>query len=260
LIEAGGRGNLAAGFLLRRFRVFPANHLHSAAAMKMARRVIVPLYTASGAAALVYEVVWTRMLALHLGHTVAAASTVLAAFMGGPHLTVYGNAQDGVGNTMNGGQVIIHGSVGDVMGYAMRGGTILVRGSVGYRAGIHMKSFKRQVPCIVVGGSAGDFLGEYMAGGTLVVLGLDQPGPPVGRWVATGMHGGAIYVRGELPADRTGSEVTAAPAGADDEPVLFPLLEEFAAAFDLSAAELKALSFTRLAPVSHRPYGNHYAG
>jgi glutamate synthase domain-containing protein 3 len=188
------------------------------------------------------------------------AGNDLAAFMDGPHLTVYGNAQDGVGNTMNGGQVIIHGSVGDVMGYAMRGGTILVRGNVGYRAGIHMKSFKRQVPCIVVGGSAGDFLGEYMAGGTLVVLGLDQPGPPVGRWVATGMHGGAIYVRGELPVDRTGSEVTAAPAGSDDEPVLFPLLEEFAAAFDLSAAELKALSFTRLTPVSHRPYGNHYAG
>src|SRR5438067_8089014 len=47
------------------------------------RRVFVLLYTASGAAALVYEVAWTRMLTLQLGHTVAAASTVLAAFMGG---------------------------------------------------------------------------------------------------------------------------------------------------------------------------------
>ncbi|MGE5509316.1 MAG: glutamate synthase, partial [Chitinophagales bacterium] len=74
------------------------------------------------------------------------AGNDLAAFMDGPRVTVYGNAQDGVGNTMNGGRVVIHGSAGDVMGYAMRGGTILVRGSVGYRAGIHMKSFKRQVP------------------------------------------------------------------------------------------------------------------
>jgi spermidine synthase len=41
------------------------------------------LYAASGAAALVYEVTWTRLLTLQLGHTVAAASTVLAAFMGG---------------------------------------------------------------------------------------------------------------------------------------------------------------------------------
>jgi len=47
------------------------------------RRLFVLLYAASGAAALVYEVTWTRMLTLQLGHTVAAASTVLAAFMGG---------------------------------------------------------------------------------------------------------------------------------------------------------------------------------
>jgi len=40
-------------------------------------------YAASGAAALIYEVAWTRLLTLYLGHGVAAASTVLAAFMGG---------------------------------------------------------------------------------------------------------------------------------------------------------------------------------
>jgi len=51
--------------------------------MTSARRVFVLLYAASGAAALVYEVAWTRLLTLQLGHTVAAASTVLAAFMGG---------------------------------------------------------------------------------------------------------------------------------------------------------------------------------
>jgi spermidine synthase len=47
------------------------------------RRLFVGLYACSGAAALVYEVTWTRLLTLQLGHTVAAASTVLAAFMGG---------------------------------------------------------------------------------------------------------------------------------------------------------------------------------
>src|SRR4051812_17246937 len=47
------------------------------------RRIFILLYAASGAAALVYEVTWTRQLTLQLGHTVAAASTVLAAFMGG---------------------------------------------------------------------------------------------------------------------------------------------------------------------------------
>src|SRR5215470_8657337 len=47
------------------------------------RRLFLLLYAASGAAALIYEVAWTRLLTLQMGHTVAAASTVLAAFMGG---------------------------------------------------------------------------------------------------------------------------------------------------------------------------------
>ena len=38
-----------------------------------AGRLFVSLYCASGAAALVYEVTWTRLLTLQLGHTVAAA-------------------------------------------------------------------------------------------------------------------------------------------------------------------------------------------
>ena len=51
--------------------------------MLRSRRLFVALYAVSGAAALIYEVTWTRLLTLQMGHTVAAASTVLAAFMGG---------------------------------------------------------------------------------------------------------------------------------------------------------------------------------
>src|SRR5262245_48148670 len=51
--------------------------------MLSGRRVFLLLYAASAAAALVYEIAWTRLLTLQIGHTVAAASTVLAAFMGG---------------------------------------------------------------------------------------------------------------------------------------------------------------------------------
>jgi spermidine synthase len=47
------------------------------------RRVFITCYAASGAAALVYQVTWIRLFTLALGHTVAASSTVLAAFMGG---------------------------------------------------------------------------------------------------------------------------------------------------------------------------------
>ncbi|MGE3887383.1 MAG: fused MFS/spermidine synthase [Vicinamibacterales bacterium] len=49
----------------------------------MGRGPFLALFALSGAAALVYEVVWTRLLTLQVGHGLAAASTVLAAFMGG---------------------------------------------------------------------------------------------------------------------------------------------------------------------------------
>jgi spermidine synthase len=46
-------------------------------------RVVYAAFGLSGAAALLYEITWTRLLTLFMGQTVAAASTVLAAFMGG---------------------------------------------------------------------------------------------------------------------------------------------------------------------------------
>ena len=49
----------------------------------MRRGPFLILFAVSGAAALIYEVVWTRLLTLQMGHGVAAVSTVLAAFMGG---------------------------------------------------------------------------------------------------------------------------------------------------------------------------------
>ena len=47
------------------------------------RRLFLLVYGVSGTAALIYEVTWTRLLTLQMGHGVAAASTVVAAFMGG---------------------------------------------------------------------------------------------------------------------------------------------------------------------------------
>ena len=40
-------------------------------------------YACSGFAGLVYEVTWTRLLTLYIGHTTAAATAVVAAFLGG---------------------------------------------------------------------------------------------------------------------------------------------------------------------------------
>jgi hypothetical protein len=45
--------------------------------------VFILVYTLSGLAGLIYEVSWTRLLTLYIGHTTAAASAVVAAFLGG---------------------------------------------------------------------------------------------------------------------------------------------------------------------------------
>lgn len=47
------------------------------------RALFLAAYAASGLAGLIYEMSWTRLLTLYLGHTTAATSAVVAAFMGG---------------------------------------------------------------------------------------------------------------------------------------------------------------------------------
>jgi glutamate synthase domain-containing protein 3 len=187
----------------------------------------------------------------------------LGAFMDGPSIVVHGNAQDAVGNTMNAGRIVVHGHAGDVLGYGMRGGELFVRGDVGYRVGIHMKAFRDRRPVVVAGGSAGDFLGEYMAGGMVVVLGLVGmlPGQPIiGRWCATGMHGGVIYLRGEVdPALVASQSATIAAVDESDCDRLRPYVEEFCKLFEIDRAAAFEPGFTRIAPVSHRPFGTKYA-
>lgn len=186
----------------------------------------------------------------------------LGAFMDGPTVRVHGNAQDGVANTMNAGRIIVEGHAGDVLGYGMRGGELFVRGRVGYRVGIHMKAYKGKQPVVVAGGTAGDFLSEYMAGGTLIILGLERrPGEPlVGEWCGTGMHGGALYLRGEVEPWRVASQSAGVRAASEEDmATIRPHVQAFCESFGLSEEELLADTYTRVAPVSHRPYGAKYA-
>jgi len=184
----------------------------------------------------------------------------LAAFMNGPRIRVAANGQDGIGNTMNAGSVVVHGMAGDVLGYGMRGGRIFIRDDVGYRVGIHMKEYKKQVPVLVAGGCAADFFGEYMAGGILVLLGLSRPpGKPLaGDYLGTGMHGGVIYLRGEVDPYRMGREVAVFELDDGDWKVLGPLLADFCACFGLDADEVAKGPFVKLKAVSSRPYGRLY--
>ncbi|MEM4374414.1 MAG: glutamate synthase [Nitrososphaerota archaeon] len=141
-------------------------------------------------------------------HIYGTAGNCLANFNKAGEIIVYGSAQDDVGDAMYGGRVVIHGDARDVVGQALQGGGILVRGSVGNRAAIQMREFRNRKPILVVGGRADDYLGEYMAGGIVLILGLDaldrEDVQLVGRYTATGMVGGRIYIRGYVEPWRIG--------------------------------------------------------
>jgi len=133
----------------------------------------------------------------------------LANLNNGLEFIVYGDAEDDVADTMHDGKVIIHGDARDVIGQALQGGEIFVLGSVGNRAAIQMREYRDKKPCMIIGGRADDYLGEYMAGGVVAVLGLgalgkDFDGQLVGKFAATGMVGGKIYVRGRVRGDSIG--------------------------------------------------------
>ena len=184
----------------------------------------------------------------------------LACFMDGPRIVVFGNVQDGVANTMSAGSVIVHGNASDVLAYAMRGGRLFVKGNAGYRVGIHMKEYADRVPVVIIGGAAQDYFGEYMAGGTLVLLGMGrrEDEPIVGDFVGTGMHGGQMLIYGEVEDWQLGKEIGRVEI---TDACWFELkrnLRDFCDEFSLDCDQFAREGFTRLVPVSHRPYGKIY--
>lgn len=185
----------------------------------------------------------------------------LAAFLYGHKITVHGNAQDGVGNTMDAGEIIVEGRAGDVLGFSMRGGEIYVRDNCGYRTALHMKEYEDKRPVLVVGGSAQDFLGEYMAGGIVIILDL-QGQTHKANFIGTGMHGGVIYLRGHVEQSQVGGQVDISPIDDADRAVLDQYVSRFVERFPeigKSREEILNSQFVRLTPKSKRPYSNLYA-
>lgn len=181
----------------------------------------------------------------------------LCAYLDGAKVEVFGNGQDAVGDTMNDGTVVIRGSVGDALGYAMRGGKIYVQGDAGYRLGVHMKEYKDKKPVIIIGGTAGSFLGEYMAGGIIVVLNLNEEKTAVGNFTGVGMHGGKIFIRGELNAVLP-PQVKCEKAVSGDLNTIKGYLEEYASEFGLDADKLLRDEYYVLSPDSTNPYKRLY--
>lgn len=132
-------------------------------------------------------------------------------------------------------------------------------GDVGYRVGIHMKEYKKNFPVIIAAGSAGDFLGEYMAGGRIVILGLKEGSSEiVGDWIATGIHGGMIYIRDKVEKHKLGVAAKIAEFSQEDRKYLRNLLKEFCETFSYDVEKILDAEFTKITPLTHRPYGKMY--
>ena len=71
------------------------------------------------------------------------------------------------------------------------------------------------------------------------------------------MHGGAIYIRGELT--HLGKEVGVTDLNEGDYTILRSLVDEFCNYFELDAEKILENKFNKLYPVSSRPYGELYA-
>ena len=133
----------------------------------------------------------------------------------------------------------------------------MVRGDTGYRVGIHMKEFGESRPTLIIGGTAKDYLGEYMAGGTILVLGIGQDGPPVGRSVGAGMHGGRIFVRGKLSASQLGPGASLSVLSEEDRAEVRVLLDDFSRTFSIEVpGDLSG--YVKISPSSSRPFSGYY--
>lgn len=185
----------------------------------------------------------------------------LGAFLYGHSILVHGNAQDGVGNTMDAGEITVEGRAGDVLGFSMRGGKIFVRDNVGYRTALHMKEYEDKKPVVVIGGTSQDFLGEYMAGGIVIILGLGGRQHSA-NFIGTGMHGGVIYLRGTVDATQVGAQVEISKLNDADKEIVEGYVSKFVERFPelhLSSDQILKEDFIKLTPKSKRPYGKLYA-
>ncbi|MDI6718359.1 MAG: hypothetical protein QMD46_01925 [Methanomicrobiales archaeon] len=182
----------------------------------------------------------------------------LGMFMSGPTLIVHGNAEHAPGNTMDGGMIVIHGSAGDATAHSMRGGRLYVRGNIGYRGGIHMKQYLDKRPILVAGGTARAFLGEYMAGGIIVVLGCGCDAAVKERGIGSGIHGGEIFIRGDVQEKHLGVGAKRQPFTDEHRDRIAPIIRDFADHFGMDAAPLLESDFTRIGPASSRPFASKY--
>jgi glutamate synthase domain-containing protein 3 len=94
-----------------------------------------------------------------------------------------------------------------------------------------------------------------------VVLGLHAEGEYRCRanFIGTGMHGGVIYIRGEVHPSQLGQEVEALPVADPEAEGIADLVREYCQHFRRDPKQILERPFIKIYPRYLRPYGRLYA-
>ena len=79
------------------------------------------------------------------------------------------------------------------------------------------------------------------------------------KFIGSGMHGGTIYIRGEVEEDSLSGYVMSAEVDNEDRRVLGTVVDEFSREFRISRREIMDCEFVKLVPNGRRPYESLYA-
>jgi glutamate synthase domain-containing protein 3 len=196
-------------------------------------------------------------------------------------IEVHGSACDVVGYGMRGGRIYVRDDVGYRVGIHMKGfrdkqPLIVVGGCAGNFFGEYMaggcqvllgmgQTDEKKVDGIADGpaqvGRIADGpaqVGRIADGPAQVGRIADGPAQVVGDYCATGMHGGKIFIRGEVADYQLGAEVRRFDLTEDDREFLMPIIDDFATTFGIEEKLDDFDRFVKILPVSARPYGRLY--
>ena len=152
----------------------------------------------------------------------------LGAFLNGPTIEVFGNAQDMTGNTMNSGKIIVHGNAWDVTGLSARGGKIMIKGSLRLpRRDPHEGVRQDDGPVWSSAGPPRTIWASTWPAEPYWCWASERAESPVGHNIGAGMHGGRIYVRGKVDISQLGPGAVVSQVTEEDTAELTSLIEEF---------------------------------
>lgn len=130
---------------------------------------------------------------------------------------IFSSAQANAFESSRARGVVVHGNTDMMTPNAFQGEFFYARGCADSRFGQQTRHSQRskQPPVVIAGERIGTYGFKMIAGGVGAVLGISEIGheeemqPLVGRFLATGMMSGTVYVRGNVPREYIGRSPSA---------------------------------------------------